>query len=106
MLSTQTAVPQSAADSQLQLRVVNTLAALHVPSFRALRVQAQDGVVVLHGRVKSYYEKQLAHTRARNVSGVVAVLDSIVVADAQAPLALTGLHLDREPTLTASARAT
>jgi osmotically-inducible protein OsmY len=79
--------PKSAADSQLERRVLDTLTALHIPAFRSLHINAQEGVVMLSGRVRSYYEKQLASTRARNVLGVVAVSDAIVVANASAPLA-------------------
>jgi osmotically-inducible protein OsmY len=85
--------PKSAADSQLERRVVDTLTALHIPALRLLHINAQEGVVLLSGRVRSYYEKQLAHTRARNVSGVVAVSDAIVVADSSPPLAEGSLHV-------------
>jgi hypothetical protein len=85
--------PKSAADSQLERRVVDTLTALHIPALRSLRIHAQEGVVMLSGRVRSYYEKQLAHTRARNVSGVVAVSDAIVVANSTVPLAAGSLHI-------------
>jgi osmotically-inducible protein OsmY len=82
---------KSAADSLLERRVVDTLTALHVPALRSLHIHAQQGVVLLSGRVRSYYEKQLAHTRARNVSGVVAVSDAIVVAPPGSPLAAGSL---------------
>jgi hypothetical protein len=85
--------PKSAADSQLERRVVDTLTALHIPALRSLHINAQEGVVMLSGRVRSYYEKQLAHTRARNVSGVVAVSDAIVVAGSDEPLAAGSLRV-------------
>jgi osmotically-inducible protein OsmY len=84
--------PKSAADSLLERRVVDTLTALHIPALRSLHINAQEGVVLLSGRVRSYYEKQLAHTRARNVLGVVAVSDAIVVADQSSPPAADSLQ--------------
>ena len=94
--------PKSAADSLLERRVVDTLSALHIPALRSLHIDAQEGVVLLSGRVRSYYEKQLAHTRARNVSGVVAVSDAIVVADPSSPLA--AISLKAGPASTAAER--
>jgi len=67
-------------DSQLERRVRGTLWALHVPALRFLEIEAHDGVVTLRGRVRSYYERQLAQTRARNVPGVDRVVDALTVA--------------------------
>ena len=97
--------PKSAADSQLERRVVDTLTALHMPALRSLQINAQEGVVMLSGRVRSYYEKQLAHTRARNVSGVVAVSDAIVVANTNLPLAEGSLHATPNTSVTPGGRA-
>ena len=98
--------PKSAADSQLERRVVDTLSALHIPALRSLQIKAQEGVVMISGRVRSYYEKQLANTRARNVSGVVAVSDAIVVANSTAPLATGSLHVAPAPGVSLDVRAT
>jgi len=98
--------PKSAADSQLERRVVDTLTALHVPALRSLHIHAQEGVVMLSGRVRSYYEKQLANTRARNVSGVVAVSDAIVVANSNSPLAGGSLRVGPTSTAASGVRAT
>ena len=97
MRTTKNSTPKSAADSQLERRVVDTLSALHIPALRSLHINAQEGVVMLSGRVRSYYEKQLAHTRVRNVSGVVGVSDAIVVADSKFPA--SSRQLARRPRL-------
>ncbi len=97
--------PKSAADTQLERRVVDTLTALHMPALRYLQIHAQAGVVMLSGRVRSYYEKQLAHTRVRNVSGVVAVSDAIVVANTNLPLAESSLHSNTVTSVTSGGRA-
>jgi osmotically-inducible protein OsmY len=98
--------PKSAADSQLERRVVDTLSSLHIPARRSLHINAQEGVVMLSGRVRSYYEKQLASTRARNVTGVVAVSDAIVVANSSLPPAASSLHVGAASTVTLNVRAT
>jgi len=71
--------PKSAANLNLQRRVLLTLGQLHVPSFRFLRVEAADGIVTLSGRVGSYYERQLAQSRARRVPGVIRLVDALTV---------------------------
>jgi hypothetical protein len=71
--------PQSAADLNLQRRVLLTLGQLHVPLFRLLRVEVTNGTVTLSGRVGSYYERQLAQSRARRVPGVIRLVDALTV---------------------------
>jgi osmotically-inducible protein OsmY len=50
-----------------------------MPGLRNVDVEAQNGVVTLTGRVKTYYEKQLGGQRARRVAGVVRLIDRISV---------------------------
>ncbi|HEY5313560.1 MAG TPA: BON domain-containing protein [Pirellulales bacterium] len=71
--------PQTTADLNLQRRVLLTLGQLHVPRLRFLRVEVADGIVTLSGRVGSYYERQLAQSRARRVPGVVRLVDALTV---------------------------
>ncbi|HEX3656336.1 MAG TPA: BON domain-containing protein [Pirellulales bacterium] len=90
--------PQSAADLNLQRRVLLTLAQLHMPLFRFLRVEVADGTVTLSGRVGSYYERQLAQSRARRVPGVIRLVDAMTVVER--PSRPTGMAtlLTRRPT--------
>lgn len=72
---------KSAADLNVQRRVLLTLGQLHVPLFRFLHVDVTDGVVTLSGRVGSYYERQLAQSRARRVPGVIRLVDALIVVE-------------------------
>lgn len=78
-------------DRLLSLRVAHALAETDVPILRTLEVESTDGVIVLRGRVRNYYERQLAYVRARRVSGVRRVTDAITVA--QSSEVLGGLAL-------------
>jgi osmotically-inducible protein OsmY len=42
-------------------------------------IEAHRGVVTLSGRVASFYQRQLIHTLARRVAGVVQVIDQLEV---------------------------
>lgn len=44
----------------------------HVPS-RAVRIEAEDGRVVLKGRVRSFFQKQMAQEAIRRVDGVQSI---------------------------------
>ena len=50
----------TSADRELERRVENYLWGRHVPGLRRLIVSASNGTVTLQGRVRTYYEKQLA----------------------------------------------
>ena len=78
----------SESDSLLVRRVRQTLADLHVPILRTLEVTAEDGVVTLRGRVKTYYERQLAHANVRRLTGVEKLVEEITVADPDAAIPL------------------
>jgi osmotically-inducible protein OsmY len=78
----------SESDNLLARRVRQTLADLHVPILRTLDVTAEDGVVTLRGRVRSYYERQLAHANVRRLSGVEKLVEEITVADPNAAIPL------------------
>jgi osmotically-inducible protein OsmY len=81
-------LPSAESDTLLARRVRQTLAELHVPILRTLDVSAVDGVVALRGRVRSYYERQLAHANVRRIAGVEKLIEEITVADPQAAIPL------------------
>ena len=76
------------SDALLVRRVRQTLADLHVPILRTLDIVAVDGVVTLRGRVRSYYERQLAHANVRRLTGVARLVEEITVADPDAAIPL------------------
>jgi osmotically-inducible protein OsmY len=78
----------SESDSLLARRVRQTLADLHVPILRMLDVTAEEGVVTLRGRVRSYYERQLAYANVRRLTGVEKLVEEITVADPDAAIPL------------------
>ena len=49
------------------------------PTMGALSCEFHDGVLVLRGRSKSYYRKQLAQEAVRGIDGVVQVVNEIEV---------------------------
>jgi osmotically-inducible protein OsmY len=64
----------------LRRRILNFLAGRNLPGLRHVDVEVTEGVVMLSGRVRSFYEKQLANHCCRRVAGVHEVVDSIDVA--------------------------
>lgn len=44
-------------------------------ALRNLSCECDDGVLILHGRLNSYYEKQLAQETVSGVEGVVQVVN-------------------------------
>jgi osmotically-inducible protein OsmY len=68
------------ADRDLERRIMNYLAARHVPGLRHLEVEAEGGTVTLRGTVSSFYEKQLSQQCCRRVAGVVKLIDAVDVA--------------------------
>jgi osmotically-inducible protein OsmY len=68
-----------AANRELERRVVNYLISRHIPGVRWLEVEADQGVVTISGKVKSYYQKQLCSHCTRRVAGVVQLVDGIEV---------------------------
>ena len=67
-------------DGDLERRVVSHLLQKHHPSLRLVEVTATNGTVVLHGKLNSFYEKQLCLNTCQRVSGVVKVVDEMEVA--------------------------
>jgi osmotically-inducible protein OsmY len=73
------------ADRELERRVVATLVARNFPGLRRLHVTADRGEVTIAGRVRSFYEKQLAQHVARRVAGVIRLVDAIQVVEPPRP---------------------
>ena len=63
----------------LALRVRNFLDGRNIPGLRRLGVTVAAGQVTLYGRVRTFYEKQLAIHCCQRVAGVVHVIDAIEV---------------------------
>lgn len=62
--------PTSPANDLLSERVSSALAASpHVPGGK-LRVETADGAVRLHGKVSTFFEKQMAQELVRRLDGV------------------------------------
>jgi len=78
-------------DRQLALRVSYALSALQLPILQTLHIEVRDGVVVLRGRVRNYYERQLAYTHAKRVPGVRAVKGEVSVVDPAAGIGALSL---------------
>jgi osmotically-inducible protein OsmY len=77
-----TALVSDHADRDLERRVVSFLFGRHMPGLRHVSVKADRGTVTLHGRVHSFYEKQLCQVCCRRVAGVVKLIDAVDVIDA------------------------
>ena len=78
MVST-TIQAQQVADRELERRVITVLASRNFPGLRRLSVEADYGKVSIRGRVRSFYEKQLAQHVTRHVPGVLELAEEIEV---------------------------
>ena len=67
------------SEVDLKRRVRNFLSARSEPSLRRLDVEVEGHRVVLSGRVRTFYEKQLAISCCQRVAGVLQVTDAIEV---------------------------
>jgi osmotically-inducible protein OsmY len=72
------------ADADLRRRVVQYLAARHMPGLKNLDIEAQGGTVRITGTVRSFYEKQLCQNICRRVAGVINLIDEVDVAAPEA----------------------
>jgi osmotically-inducible protein OsmY len=66
-------------EGDLEQRVRNFLEGRNIPGLRRLGVKAAAGQVTLFGRVRTFYEKQLALHCCQRVAGVIQVVDAIEV---------------------------
>ena len=69
------------ADRELQRRIVSFLFERGLWSLRHLETEVHDGVAVIKGRVRTYYEKQLATCCCQRVAGVLRVVNDVRVSD-------------------------
>ena len=60
------------------------LAGRNIPSLRRLEVEVVAGRVTLRGRLRTYYEKQLALHCCQRVAGVITLVDAMEVRSEQA----------------------
>jgi osmotically-inducible protein OsmY len=72
-------VAQGLMDLCLAERVEQALRATGYPSLRAVKVSVCGGLVILQGRVPSYYLKQLAQATALDVPGVGELRNDVEV---------------------------
>lgn len=59
--------------------LVDTAVCHHLFRARPIGIRAEDGVVVLHGQVQSFYEKQLAQEVVRQLDSVIRIDNQIEV---------------------------
>jgi hypothetical protein len=65
--------------ADVECRVQNALAASPIAALRELRVERRGSSLHLHGRVESFYHKQLAQEIARSLTGDLEVINSVTV---------------------------
>jgi osmotically-inducible protein OsmY len=70
---------QDSCDGELTDEIAQALEATGYLRLCGVRIQAQDGVVVLHGQVPSHYLKQIAQSAAMAVAGVRQLQNEIAV---------------------------
>ena len=75
-LSTHAADP---AAYDLAYRVALFLQQRRLAAGSRLRVEARGGTITLSGQVRSFHQRQLIHTLARHVAGVLQVIDELEV---------------------------
>ena len=68
-------------DRKLERRIRNFLEGLSLPELRNLELEVRNGAAVITGRVRTFYEKQLATSCCQRVAGVLSVLNEVQVAD-------------------------
>ena len=71
-------------DRDLERRVRNYLYGHRMPALKRIDVEADNGTVVLRGRVYSFFQKQLCIHCCRRVAGVIELIDELEVIPAPA----------------------
>jgi len=79
MVQTAPLLPQSLEDHRLAERVERALCATGYGPLRTVRVSVNAGVVILEGRVSSYYLKQVAQATALTVPGTQRIRNDLDV---------------------------
>jgi len=70
------------SDEDLKERITTFLHQREEPPLRRLRVDVSHGTVIVSGRVRSYYQKQLVTACCQRVAGVHHVVNDVTVDDA------------------------
>ena len=68
-----------AANHDLKRRVANYLRQQHQLELGAVEISAENGTVLLQGKLKSTYDKQLCLQACQRVAGVVRIVDELEV---------------------------
>lgn len=71
--------PYEGGPDQWRRELVDTAVCHHLFRSRPIGIRADHGVVVLHGEVHSFYEKQLAQEVVRHIDGVTRIDNQIEV---------------------------
>jgi len=71
-------------DRDLEARVRNYLLGYKMPALQHVDVEASNGMVILRGRVYSFFQKQLCIHCCRRVAGVFELVDELKVVPAVA----------------------
>jgi osmotically-inducible protein OsmY len=79
MESTTLELPELSHEENLLREVRSALRHRRHGAFNQVRIDAADGTVLLYGRVRSFYEKQLLLNAVAGVSGVEAIQDEVEV---------------------------
>jgi osmotically-inducible protein OsmY len=69
----------SMVDENLAKRIRLLFGALNLASLRRIRVEVENGSVLIEGAVRTFYERQLVLSCVQRVDGVRQVADLIVV---------------------------
>ena len=66
-------------DADLRSRVTHLLHMRQIRDLRNVAVEVVDGTATLHGKVRSFYHKQLCLSCCQRVSGIAQIVDRIDV---------------------------
>lgn len=75
--------PKTNPDEQLQQRLLHGIADLNVPAFRFLSIDVRAGIVLLRGRVSTFYHRQIVSAACRRLAGADSIVDLLIVEKAE-----------------------
>jgi hypothetical protein len=74
----------TATETAVLLKRIQTfLHGQHIPALRQLKVEVSGDTAVIHGKVRTFYERQVGVECCKRVAGVRNVIDLITVATAR-----------------------
>ncbi len=73
--------PSTENDCELLERVLSSLCRRNYHAYRKLQIDVRDGIVIVQGRVPSYYLRQVAVECIKHVPGVSRLEDLMEVVD-------------------------